>query len=177
MLLNQALLFAEEKHRGQFRKDGTLYILHPCRVAAYANFFISHHDKNRVWEIALLHDTLEDTDATPEDLEAIFGEEVEEVVFELTNQFTKDAYPHLKRHERKLRECDRLAKSSTLAQQIKLCDRLDNIVDMYNSVFDRDWQKRYIKETDYLLSKIGQSLPEVTELIASRISNELDNNW
>jgi (p)ppGpp synthase/HD superfamily hydrolase len=60
-LLDKALKFAMEKHEGQFDKAGEKYILHPLHVALQM-----HTEEEKI--IALLHDVLEDTDATEEDL-------------------------------------------------------------------------------------------------------------
>ncbi|MEG1847406.1 MAG: GTP pyrophosphokinase [Lachnospiraceae bacterium] len=59
--LNKALLFAMEKHKGQVDKAGKDYINHPVYVALHM-----HTESAKI--VALLHDVLEDTDATVEDL-------------------------------------------------------------------------------------------------------------
>lgn len=72
-MYDKALLFATEKHKGQKRKDGEDYINHCIRVA-----YQSSDDTNRT--IAVLHDTLEDTDTTYQELVDAFGYGVAEGV-------------------------------------------------------------------------------------------------
>ncbi len=64
-LLDKALLIATNAHHGQFDKGGTPYILHPLKVMHYLK-----SDDEELMAIALLHDTVEDTDVTFVDLEA-----------------------------------------------------------------------------------------------------------
>ena len=84
--LMQATLFAAEKHRGQRRKDvgETPYINHPIMVVnLLANV-------GRIFDIetlqaGMLHDTIEDTDTTADELEEHFGFEVRSLVLEVTD--------------------------------------------------------------------------------------------
>ena len=75
---------------------------------------------------ALLHDTLEDTDATPEEIESLFGRRVRETVEELTNN------PSMSGEENKQRQVDHAPSLSLNAQLVKLADRLYNIRDLRN---------------------------------------------
>jgi len=168
-LMGDALRFAKEVHKGQFRKGGEPYIHHPVRVAGYARLYIAS-EATLFLPAAYLHDTLEDCPAvTYEILKNKFGVLVADVVRELTNVYTKNDYPNYKRRERKIMEHERLGKCSRIAQQLKLCDRLDNIMDrlMYQ---DLDWSARYIRETYDLLEKIGSANEELTSVIKERIN-------
>ena len=72
-LVEKAYKYAEEKHSGQVRKSGDPYIIHPIRVAfTIADLGLDVHSVCA----ALLHDVIEDTDSTYEDIEAEFGETV-----------------------------------------------------------------------------------------------------
>ena len=65
-MIQQAYLFAKEKHEGQFRKSGEAYIAHPLNVA----YILSEiHADSKTIEAALLHDTIEDCDVTKEEIE------------------------------------------------------------------------------------------------------------
>ena len=75
--VNEAIVFAVKAHEGQTRKDGSMFILHPLEVATIANTMTRDPD---VIAAAVLHDTVEDTDVTADDILANFGERVAELV-------------------------------------------------------------------------------------------------
>ena len=76
---NQAFLFASKAHRKQYRKGtGTLYFVHPFRVSLAV-------DTLRAKTIALLHDTVEDTDTTIDTIRAVFGDSIADGVALLTH--------------------------------------------------------------------------------------------
>src|SRR5437762_8259474 len=85
-LLLKALAFAAHKHRDQRRKDAQAspYINHPI---ALADVLVNEAGVTDVEVLcaALLHDTIEDTETTPEELEREFGGEIAEIVIELTD--------------------------------------------------------------------------------------------
>ncbi|MFW5889964.1 MAG: HD domain-containing protein, partial [Marinilabiliaceae bacterium] len=81
-LIQKAFDLAYEAHRGVRRKSGELYILHPLAVARIVADEIGLGAKGVA--AALLHDVVEDTDYTIEDIEAIFGEKVTGIVAGLT---------------------------------------------------------------------------------------------
>ncbi len=117
------LKFANSKHIGQKRKTGELYIHHPIRVFILAEKFTQ--DKN-VLSAALLHDCIEDTDTTLEEIAENFGPKVAGLVKELT-------LPKGLKHADQSK-ADYLSKSiiklSDDALLLKLCDRLDNLHDI-----------------------------------------------
>ncbi|MFA7076261.1 MAG: HD domain-containing protein [Candidatus Izemoplasmatales bacterium] len=79
--VRSAFEYAESKHRGQLRKSGEPYIVHPRDVAiTLAEYQV---DPNTL-AAGLLHDILEDTDATYQDIKELFGEEVADIVEGLT---------------------------------------------------------------------------------------------
>ena len=96
--LLKALGFAAHKHRDQRRKDveSSPYINHPI---ALANILCNegHVTDTNVICAALLHDTVEDTDTTPEELEREFGGEIRGIVMDVTDDKT------LEKSERKQR--------------------------------------------------------------------------
>src|SRR5207244_8078763 len=85
-LLLKALAFAADKHRKQRRKDAEAspYINHPIALADVLKNE-GGVDDPIVLCAALLHDTVEDTDTTPEELRAAFGPEIADVVLEVTD--------------------------------------------------------------------------------------------
>ena len=70
-LIRSAFLYAEEHHRGQNRKDGSPFVTHPLAVAQIVAEEL-HLDSESI-AAALLHDTIEDTDATHEDIARTFS--------------------------------------------------------------------------------------------------------
>lgn len=79
--IRKAYLFAEVKHRGQFRKSGEPYVVHPLNVGI---ILTSIYADSETIEAALLHDVLEDTDCTTEEMEKEFGETVTKLVLGVT---------------------------------------------------------------------------------------------
>src|SRR6185436_14890407 len=85
----KALHFAADKHRDQRRKDeeASPYINHPIEVAEMLARVGGVTDLVTL-QGAILHDTIEDTNTTPEELEVHFGREVRDVVLEVTDDKT-----------------------------------------------------------------------------------------
>lgn len=71
--IQDAYYYAKEKHSGQFRKSGEEYFIHPVEVAL---ILLEYHTDPITIMAGLLHDVIEDTDATYEDIKERFGEEV-----------------------------------------------------------------------------------------------------
>ena len=88
-LILKAAHFAAKKHRAQRRKDAhaSPYIIHPISVALEIAQ-IGGVDDPEILAAALLHDTLEDTETTPEELEAEFGKKDCEYVLDVTDDKT-----------------------------------------------------------------------------------------
>ena len=92
-LFDEAIRFAAEKHSGMLRKqEGIPYILHPMEVAVIVGTLTGDEE---VLAAAVLHDTVEDTDTTPEELLRRFGPRVAALVASETER----AHPELPRSE------------------------------------------------------------------------------
>lgn len=78
----RALEFAYDKHKGQFRSDGESYITHPIEVSL--KYLDPYYTNWQTRIVAVLHDVLEDTDATFDELNHIFGEDIALCVFLLS---------------------------------------------------------------------------------------------
>ena len=76
---------------------------------------------------AWLHDVVEDTPIPITHVRTVFGSDVAQLVYELTDQFTKRDYPGLNRHQRKAKEVERLSKISDRAKTIKYADFVSNL--------------------------------------------------
>lgn len=124
-LLMKALAFSAHKHKDQRRKDvrASPYINHPI---ALANILCNEGHVTDVEVIcgALLHDTVEDTQTTPEELEAEFGAHIRRIVEEVTDD------KHLSRAERKRMQIEHAAQLSEQAKLVKLADKIANLRDV-----------------------------------------------
>lgn len=127
-LLLKAVAFAAEKHRLQKRKDveASPYINHPVAVASTL-FHEGGVTDVRALCAALLHDTIEDTQTTPAELEREFGREIKDIVLEVTDDKT------LEKQERKQRQIDHAAALSLEARLVKLGDKICNLKDVADS--------------------------------------------
>jgi guanosine-3',5'-bis(diphosphate) 3'-pyrophosphohydrolase len=127
-LLLRSLAFAARKHRHQRRKDarGLPYINHPI---ALANVLYSEGGVSDIHVLcaAILHDTLEDTSATPADLAEHFGERIRDIVIEVTDD------KRLSRRERKRLQIEHAARLSPAAKLVKLADKICNLRDVLAS--------------------------------------------
>lgn len=132
-LLIQAAAFAAEKHRNQRRKDAhaSPYINHPISLAnVLANE--GDVDDEAVLIAALLHDTIEDTQTTAAEIEALFGREVAQIVQEVTDD------KRLPKAERKRLQIEHAAHISAQAKLVKLADKIANLRDIAASP-PADW--------------------------------------
>lgn len=124
-LVLRAAFFSGEKHKDQRRRDAseTPYINHPLEVA-----FILMEEGGvtdaATLAAALLHDVIEDTNTTREELTMVFGREISSLVVELTD--LKTTAPE----DKKRRELEHAHNLSTKAKQIKLADKTANIRDL-----------------------------------------------
>jgi (p)ppGpp synthase/HD superfamily hydrolase len=155
-LILKAAQFAAHAHKGQKRKyNKDPYIYHPSRVAARTAILPGATDE--MVAAAFLHDVLEDTPVTAEELEREFGEAVYRLVFELTNPSKGSK---LLRAERKKLDVDHLKKVSTQAKKIKLLDRLDNVRELSISK-DREFALLYAQESRALLDAVADAAPDL----------------
>ncbi|KAJ3380968.1 Guanosine-3',5'-bis(diphosphate) 3'-pyrophosphohydrolase MESH1 [Entophlyctis sp. JEL0112] len=124
-LLIDAAAFAAEKHRGQRRKDlaATPYINHPIGVARILAIEGGVEDEF-VLAAALLHDTVEDTDTTFEEIDSRFGSTVGRIVREVTDDKSLD------KAERKRLQIETAPSKSKEAKLVKLADKIYNLRDL-----------------------------------------------
>ena len=126
--LLRAASFAANKHTGQTRKgdDAQPYINHPLEVAnVLAN--IGKVEDFDVLIAAILHDTVEDTGTTKEEITELFGAKVCGYVLEVTDDKS------LPKDQRKQLQVEHAPHLSTGAKLIKLGDKISNITDVINN--------------------------------------------
>lgn len=162
-MIDSAKQFAEDAHKGQWRKfEGQPFVSHPKSVADSVKSLPDSSDE--MVAAALLHDTVEDTEATLEEIEDSFGETVASLVGELTtdkekrDEFGKAKYLGYK-----------MAEMSTKALTIKLLDRWDNVNEIEET--PEDFRTRYSRETRETISILEENriLTEVQSLIKDKI--------
>ena len=172
--IEKALEFAKEAHLNQIRADGTPYINHPIKVAENVKKYVKSKEIDNLIICALLHDTLEDTNTTYYDIANNFGYLVASIVLELTND------KEIKNLLGKTRYLQIKMKNMTnWALNIKLCDRLNNVMDLENAT--TTFQEKYTIETidiiSYLLEnrKLTQTQKDIICLINNEIERQREN--
>ena len=127
-ILLKAIAFASRKHAMQRRKneEASPYINHPIAVT-HLLADTGGIDDLVTLMAAVLHDTIEDTDTTPNELDAHFGSAVRKVVEEMTDDKT------LGKADRKQRQIAHAPHLSRRAKAIKLADKIANVRDVLES--------------------------------------------
>lgn len=122
-----AIYFAAVKHRFQRRKDNdkTPYINHPLHVAHLLRS--AGVQDCGVLVSAILHDTVEDTDTTYEEIEEKFGERIADIVKEVTDDKS------LPKNERKKLQIEHAKTASNAAKLVKMADKYSNLSDIKNN--------------------------------------------
>jgi GTP diphosphokinase / guanosine-3',5'-bis(diphosphate) 3'-diphosphatase len=124
-LVIRAVEFAAQKHRMQRRKDSDAspYINHPIALMHVLCLDGGITDPV-VLSAAALHDTIEDTETTEEELRTIFGEEIAQIVAELTDDKS------LPKEERKRLQIEHAHRMSREGALVKLADKICNLRDV-----------------------------------------------
>ncbi len=162
ILILKAAHFSAQKHSTQRRKDenASPYINHPISVAL-AIAQIGGVDDPEILAAALLHDTLEDTETTPEELEAEFGKKVCEYVLDVSDDKT------LPKDERKRRQIEHAKKISKGAALIKLGDKISNVTDVTNNP-PADWDINRRKQYLDWAEKVIENCPKVNDRMENK---------
>ena len=171
MINNQLLLkaahFAAHKHRNQRRTDEEKipYINHPISVAKIISE-IGNVEDPEVLAAALLHDTLEDTETTVEELKENFGERVCILVQEVTDDKT------LPKLERKQRQIDHAKEISGDAALIKLGDKISNVTDITKTP-PTNWDRMRRLEYFEWAEKVINNCPRVNEALENHFAEAI----
>lgn len=134
--LNQAIIFATERHAGQLRKGTALpYILHPLETMQ----ILSNMQADMDLQIAgLLHDTIEDTNTTAAEIAALFGDDVTALVSHHSEDKSKSWL------ERKTQALAALQAADDCIKMLALADKLSNLRSIardYKQLGDGLWQR------------------------------------
>ncbi len=177
-LLEQVKAFAAEAHGEQKRKYcEDPYIVHPIRVMELCR---EHKGSLPVLAACLLHDVLEDTDTGEEELRTFLHSLLEpteaqktlQLVIELTDVYTHEAYPQWNRDKRKAQETERLRRVSPQAQTIKYADIIDNSKEIVPN--DPGFAPRYLKECRTLLEALDKGNPALRKEAIQMVHNGLE---
>lgn len=154
---DNALRFAAEKHKGQFRIGGAEYITHPMAVAEIVRQNGYGID---VQIAALFHDLLEDTDATENEILALSNENVLEAVKLLTKQkgYVMESYVSAIR-------------KNEMAFSVKGADRLHNLRCAF--ACDEDFKRRYILETVDWYLDFSPEIPKAVKKLAQSLDKPI----
>lgn len=152
-----ALKFATEKHKGQYRVGGAEYITHPIAVAE----IVRENGKNTDYQTAaLFHDLLEDTDATQDEILALSNPQVLEAVKLLTK---KKGYV--------MEEYVSAIRKNEMAFAVKGADRLHNLRCAF--ACDDDFKRRYILETVDWYLDFSPEIPKAVKELAKSLDKPI----
>ncbi len=166
-LILKAIDLAADKHRGQRRKsdEGVPYINHPISVARILAE-VGGVENEDVLIAAILHDTLEDTATTREELDAAFGP----VVLQLVEEVSDDK--SLPKAERKRLQIDHARLLSPGAALIKLADKIANVRDLANAP-PADWSVDRIREYLDWAEQVVGNCPDVNRALLACFKEDL----
>lgn len=168
-LLKKAHDFAKIAHQGQTRKfTNEPYISHAEKTAHIlweATKGQATHDE---YAAAILHDVVEDTSISLDEIGRNFGGNVMGLVSELTTDKNKQISEGKKHYL--ARKINAMSES---ALTIKLCDRLHNVMSLEDKKVPDKFTIKYIIETHYILSHISRELTKTQENLTKKIENVL----
>ena len=152
-LVEKAYQFSKSAHEGQFRKSGEAYISHPIAVA---KLLAKWHLDAHALMAALLHDVVEDTPATKQEVSDLFGKPVAELVDGVSKldriEFQTEAHAQAENFRKMLLAMAR----DVRVILIKLADRLHNMRTLDSMVSEK--RKRIAKETLEIYAPIANRL-------------------
>jgi RelA/SpoT family (p)ppGpp synthetase len=167
--IRSAYLFAQKAHAGQMRMSGEPYITHPLAVAIILAEYGADEESILA---ALLHDVVEDTSHTLDEIERLFGKGVARMVDAVTklphvNTEIRNEHTSLLNKIESLRKIFEVMEHDVRIIVIKLCDRLHNMRSLF--AFRPEKQKRIAQETLDIFVKIADRLS------MGEIRDELEN--
>ena len=173
-LVLKAILFAEECHRGQMRRDGFPYIVHPLGVSKLM-WESPWEFTEEEYAAAILHDVIEESDTTFEDIHREFGQDVAGLVWLLSkpeqNGMSREIY------------FIALKRCSPTVIAIKLADICHNLSCMDVPEQDKEWSQRFLMKVKkygvpliHILKMHGECWREYSDWIGAKIERLLNEN-
>ena len=169
-LLDRAIIFAVKSHHNTERRGkGFPYIVHPMEAVEIVATITSDQE---LLAAAALHDTIEDTDVTAEDIRREFGDRVAELVHAESDQFTEGVSEEDSWHDRKQAAINRLAAASHDAKIVAMGDKLSNMRAIwrdYQTQGDELWKIFHVKDKashEWHYRGLANSLSELSDTFA-----------
>lgn len=167
--LDKAHAFAVVAHGNQERKfTGVPYLEHLEETAQLLWVATEGSASEDEYIAALLHDVVEDTEITEQEVSQEFGQLPANLVMELTiNQADKE----------RIGKKNYLVKSINAMTEeaftIKLCDRLSNVIGLENKKIPDKFVKWYMRETEYILKNINRSMTKTQKDLVKKLNSML----
>jgi (p)ppGpp synthase/HD superfamily hydrolase len=169
-LLDRAIIYAVRAHANSERRGkGFPYIVHPMEAMAIVATITPDQD---LLAAAALHDVVEDTDRTIEDIRAEFGDRIASLVASESEESVSGMSEEASWHMRKQAVIDRLAASSHDSKIVSLGDKLSNmraIARDYDEIGDELWKRFHTndpKEHEWHYRGLAASLSELSDTAA-----------
>lgn len=184
-LLDRAIIFAVKAHAGTERRGkGYPYIVHPLEAVAIVATMTTDQE---LLAAAALHDTVEDTDVTLEQIRAEFGDRITSLVADESEDRPVGISDEESWHDRKRASVNHLAKASHDAKIVALGDKLSNmraIARDYAEIGDALWNRFHSKDPkdhEWHYRALADALRELDDTFAfqefERLINQVFNSW
>lgn len=171
-LLDRAIVFAVKAHHNTERRGkGFPYIVHPMEAVEIVATITSDQE---LLAAAALHDTVEDTEVTVEQLRAEFGDRIADLVYAESDRFTEGVSEEDSWHDRKQAAIDRLASASHDAKVVAMGDKLSNMRAIwrdYQAKGDELWKIFHVTDKashEWHYRGLAASLSELRDTFAYR---------
>jgi myo-inositol-1(or 4)-monophosphatase len=178
-LLDRAIIFAVKAHAGTERRGkGFPYIVHPMEAVEIVATMTTDQE---LLAAAALHDTVEDTDVTVEQLKAEFGDRIASLVAQESEEKPEGMSDEESWHDRKQAAINRLAKTSRDAKMVALGDKLSNIRAIardYAEIGDELWKRFHAsdpKDHEWHYRGLADALRELEGTFAYQEFEQLIN--
>lgn len=178
-LLDRAIVFAVKAHANTERRGkGYPYIVHPLEAVEIVATMTADQE---LLTAAVLHDTVEDTEVTVEQLKAEFGERIASLVADESDVMPEGMTEEDSWHQRKQAAIDRLSKASHDAKMVALGDKLSNmraIARDYDEIGEALWNRFHTndpKEHEWHYRGLADALRELEDTVAYKEFESLIN--
>ena len=177
-LMDRAIIFATRAHSATYRKGTSIpYIVHPIEAAAIVSTMTDDPD---MIAAAVLHDVVEDTDATVEEISFFFNERIARLVEAESENKRKDLPPQETWMLRKMETLEFLrTKADREAKILALADKLSNMRAIHrdqNTVGDKLWERFNEKDKTkhaWMYRQVANALSELSDTFAWQEYDEL----